>query len=142
MILQARKRDTVMQNRIRMAIGYRTFPQLKQARTEREFGGVRTNLPAPPGSSASSSKTGNHYGITAREIVRVRTRALTSYRGDMAKPELRLWRKRYIVMPADKRQSSPAQACDEDMFPNISVILASSNVLRVRAKCQCFASPN
>ena len=49
-------------------------------------------------------------GITAREIVRVRTsvhRALTSYRDDMPKPELfsaelRRWRKRYIVMPADK----------------------------------------
>ena len=40
-------------------------------------------------------------------------------------------------MPADKRPSSHAQAikeCDEDMFPNISVLLkvacTSSNVLR------------
>ena len=95
------------------------------------------------------SKTENHYRITACEIVRVRTsvhRALTSYRDDMPKPELfsaelRRWRKPYIVMPADKIPSSPAQAikeCDEDMCASQNYMHASSNVLRVRANRQCF----
>ena len=74
--------------------------------------------------------------ITAREIVRIRTsvhRAPTSYRDDMPKPELfsamlSLWRKRYIVMPADKRPSSPAQAIkesDEDMCASQNCMHAS-----------------
>ena len=89
-------------------------------------------------------------GITAREILRVRTnvrRALTSYRDDMPKPELfsaelRRWRKRYIVMPADERPSSPAQAikeCDTDMFPNISVLLKIACTLPVTS-CECERS--
>ena len=50
-------------------------------------------------------------------------------------------------MPADERPSSPAQAikeCDEDVSKHQcasqNCMHASSNVLQVQAKCQCFAS--
>ena len=56
--------------------------------------------------------------------------------------ELRRWRKRYIVMPADERPSSPAQTikeCDKDMFPNISVLLKVACRLPVTS-CECERS--
>ena len=84
------------------------------------------------------------------EIVCVRTgvhRALTSYRDDLLKPELfsaklRRWRKRYIVMPADKRPSSPAQAikeCDEDMCVSQNCMHASSNSCECERNASAFA---
>ena len=48
-------------------------------------------------------------------------------------------KKRYIVMPADKRPSSPAQAIeeyDEDIFPSISVLLKIAYTLPVTS-CEC-----
>ena len=62
----------------------------------------------------------------------------------MLKPEMRRWRKRYIVMLADKRPSSPVQAIkerDEDMFPNISVLLKIACTLPVTSyECERSAS--
>ena len=73
--------------------------------------------------------------------------AISMYEEDPPNPvlfpaEMQRWRKKYSVMPDDKRPSSPAQAikdCNEVFFPNMCVLLKLACTLPFTS-CECERS--
>ena len=73
--------------------------------------------------------------------------ALEKYKSDMKSPELlelelRRWKNRYLSMSPDEWPSSTARAikeCDQEHFPNISVLLKIACTLPVTS-CECERS--
>ena len=73
--------------------------------------------------------------------------AVSMYNEDLPSPELfemelKRWKNKYTLKPADQRPSSPALAikeCDRDMFPNIYILLQITCTIPVTS-CECERS--
>ena len=69
------------------------------------------------------------------------------YNDDLPSPEvfemeLKRWKNKYTLKPADQRPSSPAlsiKECDQDMFPNIYILLQIACTIPVTS-CECERS--
>lgn len=73
--------------------------------------------------------------------------AVSMYNGDLPSPEvfemeLKQWKNKYTRKPADQRPFSPAlpiKECDQDMFPNIYILLQIACTIPVTS-CECERS--
>ena len=73
--------------------------------------------------------------------------AVSMFEQDMPSPELfqmelKRWKNKFMAVPVSSRPSSPAQSikdCDEDLFPNIYILLQIACTIPVYS-CQCERS--